>query len=330
MDHPGIDHQLLGVPVPVPDVRYFLAGGMSAALSHGATTPIDVVKTKIQARPELYRDLSLLRAAERIVETDGVQSLLGGLGPTVAGYGVEGAAKFGLYESLKPAFEDLLGVPKSEAYLGASVVAGAVAALMLCPLERARIRIVTEEEEDGEGCGGGGGLVSTLRQIVSEDESGRGALALFDGFGAMLSKQVPYTIFKQVSFDYFAATLYAFVEAYTSWNAADVKAEVSVAAAFCASILACIASHPGDVILTETYKEQKSDDNFYGSAVPSSSSPLPTFGQAAAAIYNDEGGTRGFFTGITARFLHVGAIITSQLVFYDFVKQALGLPATGT
>ena len=36
------------------DYRYFAAGGICAATSHGITTPIDVVKTKMQAQPEIY------------------------------------------------------------------------------------------------------------------------------------------------------------------------------------------------------------------------------------------------------------------------------------
>ena len=35
------------------DYRYFVAGGVCAATSHGITTPIDVVKTKMQAQPEV-------------------------------------------------------------------------------------------------------------------------------------------------------------------------------------------------------------------------------------------------------------------------------------
>ena len=35
------------------DYRYFVAGGTCAAFSHGITTPIDVVKTKLQADPKV-------------------------------------------------------------------------------------------------------------------------------------------------------------------------------------------------------------------------------------------------------------------------------------
>jgi len=74
------------------DYRYFVAGGTCAAFSHGVTTPIDVVKTKIQAEPEKYQN-GMRQAALDIIKTDGPGALLAGLGPTVVGYGVEGAMK---------------------------------------------------------------------------------------------------------------------------------------------------------------------------------------------------------------------------------------------
>ena len=37
------------------DWRYFAAGGVSAAISHGYTTPLDVIKTRMQTNPELYK-----------------------------------------------------------------------------------------------------------------------------------------------------------------------------------------------------------------------------------------------------------------------------------
>lgn len=143
IDHP-VDVNLLGIPIPVPDARYFLSGGLCAALSHGVTTPVDVVKTRIQSEPDVFNE-GLVSATRTIITQDGAGALLGGLGPTVVGYGIEGAMKFGLYESLKPTFAQFL--PQGDvalAYLGASVVAGAAASLLLCPMEHTRIRLVTE------------------------------------------------------------------------------------------------------------------------------------------------------------------------------------------
>jgi len=306
IDHP-VEQAILEHNIPVPDYRYFVAGGVCAAISHGITTPIDVVKTRIQSEPAKFQGLSVAAAATAIVQQDGTRVLLGGLGPTIAGYGLEGAAKFGLYESLKPVFAANTGGDVAAGFLGASVVAGACASLLLCPLEQTRIRLVTDPSFAD-------GLLPAMLRMIREE----GWVAVFfGGFPAMLSKQVPYTFCKQVSFDVFAAGLY--VAAYNTASLApvDVKYEVSIGAAFLASILACIASHPGDVILTDTYKK---------GTVPAS---VPRFADVVSTLYREEG-VDGFFTGIIARFLHVGLIITSQLVLYDVIKQLLGLPATGT
>lgn len=152
------------------------------------------------------------------------------------------------------------------------------------------------------------GLVSGVQRLV--DESGVGSL--FYGLTAMLSKQVPYTFAQQVSFDVVATMLYA-AAANANFATADVKIEISALAALSASIVACIMSHPGDVLLTTTYKNTKAE----------------SFGTVVNTVF-ERNGLAGFFTGLPARFVHVGAIMTSQLVLYDFIKQLLGLPATGT
>ena len=41
------------------DYRFFVAGGTCAAISHGITTPIDVVKTRIQASPKVCEGFSI-------------------------------------------------------------------------------------------------------------------------------------------------------------------------------------------------------------------------------------------------------------------------------
>jgi solute carrier family 25 phosphate transporter 3 len=305
VDHPA-DYVYLNIPNPIPnaDPRYFLSGGLCAAFSHGVTTPIDVVKTKMQADPETYNQ-GLLKSAAAILEKDGSQALLGGLGPTVVGYGLEGAIKFGLYESLKPEMARLLPFDNPAfPYLVASVAAGAAAAVMLCPMESLRIRQVTDPNPSSADS-----LLTGLSRLVEES----GVFSLFTGLPAMLSKQVPYTIGKQVSFDVFAVMLYA-AAANANLVASDVKLEVLFGAAFLASIVASILSHPGDVVLTATYKNAQSN---------------LSFAEVVSGVLETRG-PKGFFSGITARFVHVGCIITSQLVLYDTFKQLLGLSATGT
>jgi len=168
------------------DARYFVAGGVCAATSHGITTPMDVVKTKMQASPEVY-DKGVRQAAVSIIKTDGPQALLGGLGPTVVGYGIEGALKFGCYEVLKPVFKNLFDNisqgakdTTAAAYICASVVAGAVASLLLCPMEFTRIRIVTDPEYKGDN------MMRAFKKLIQEN----GFLSTFGGMYAMLAKQV--------------------------------------------------------------------------------------------------------------------------------------------
>jgi solute carrier family 25 (mitochondrial phosphate transporter), member 3 len=301
------------------DYRYFVAGGTCAAISHGITTPVDVVKTRIQADPAKY-NRGMLAATSDIIKTDGVGILLGGLGPTVAGYGIEGAMKFGVYEVMKPVFAAILSKGSESgnnamAYLFASVVAGAVAAVLLCPMESTRIRIVTDPAYAGKG------LLTGLPKLMRDE----GLWSTFAGLWAMLAKQVPYTLGKQVSFDVFAQILYSYfhsIQEKMSLMDGQIKWAVSVLAAFAASIVACIFSQPGDMILTETYRPKKK-------TVKGAPADDRSFVDVIRAIYATNGFAT-FFTGTGARIVHVGLIITSQLVIYDIVKQLLGLPATGS
>ncbi|GAX12686.1 hypothetical protein FisN_15Hh162 [Fistulifera solaris] len=303
------------------DYRYFVAGGTCAAISHGITTPIDVIKTKIQANPQKFNK-GMKEATLTILKEDGPDALLGGLGPTVVGYGIEGAMKFGVYEICKPLFAAIFGEHnKPMAYLMASVAAGAVAALLLCPMEYTRIRMVTDPEYADQG------LITGFPKLVKEE----GLRQTFSGLWAMLAKQVPYTFGKQVSFDVFAGILYAFL---SGMEEAKLKWFVSVTAAFLASLVACIFSQPGDMILTETYRPQeKKGTTNSKKATKKSSSSSPSEDRAIRAVVQkiyQRGGLNAFFTGTQARIVHVGMIITSQLVIYDMVKQMLGLPATGS
>ena len=301
----GFDVGSIPISLNGVDPRYFCAGGLCAAISHGITTPIDVVKTRIQSEPQKYDGLDIVGASQVVVEDDGYEALLKGFGPTVMGYGLEGAVKFGLYESLKPTIVGILHLDTPNvAYLIASLVAGGAASVILCPLERTRIRLVTDPDFSNYN------ILTGIQRLIEES----GAVNLFYGLPAMLSKQCPYTLGKQVTYDAICTGLYSVV---TNGNDAATKIEVSLLAASCAAVVACVLSQPGDVILTETYKEKDT------------SSLQKSFSNVVTTIYKEREGLNGFYTGLVARLIQVGGIITSQLLLYDFIKQSLGLPATG-
>lgn len=132
----------------------------------------------------------MLAATVDIVKTDGPGALLTGLGPTLVGYGVEGAMKFGVYEVAKPVMKALLTRNNDDsmagfAYLFASILAGAVAALLLCPMESLRIKQVTDPSFAKDS------IFTGLPKIIRQD----GLLSLFGGVMAMLAKQVRFHIY---------------------------------------------------------------------------------------------------------------------------------------
>lgn len=306
------------------DWRYFVAGGLCASISHGITTPLDVIKTKMQSSPERFQS-GMLAAARSIVAVEGAGFLLQGLEPTLVGYGIEGALKFGLYEAFKSLLAQVLGLNALACKLLASVLAGAIAAVVLCPMEEARIKMV------GDAAWAKESLLSAVTRLAVQG----GLLSSFVGLPAMLLKQVPYTMGKQVSFDVVAKGLYGLAERQSRYSAAELQWCISLLSAFFASIVACICSQPGDVLLTETYRGGAHAHGSPAAAKGSKSSgasgkaPARSLAHIVSALLAKHGYS-GLFLGLTARLSHVASIITSQLVINDLIKTALGLPATGS
>ena len=290
------------VPLNGIDWRYFAAGAICAAYSHGITTPIDVVKTRMQTSPESY-DKGFIQAAKDIIFTEGPFFLLSGMWPTIIGYGFEGALKFGLYETLKTMLSKFIPY-KFIAFLVASIFAGIVASIVLCPMEETRIKMVTDASWKNED------IMSGIPRLLREG----GVMTTFAGLPAMLSKQIPYTISKQVSFDMIAALFYYLSRVLNISKSETVIWLISLASAFCTSLVSCIGSQPGDMILTMTYNNK---DNNKG------------IRSIVKSIYRRHG-LKGFFIGLDARILHVITIVTSQLMLYDIIKVSMGLGMTGS
>ncbi|CAB9496369.1 Phosphate carrier protein, mitochondrial [Seminavis robusta] len=295
--------------------RFFLAGGLCAATSHAIPTPIDVVKTRKQVDPEL-QELGFVQATQKIVKDEGVGTLLAGLGPTVFGYLLEGSMKFGVYEALKPVVKRGLGslaeatslaILRSQmiAFIVSGCIAGTAASIVLCPMEALRIRLVSEPDFAPKGWIQGG------RRMIKRE----GVLSLWRGIAPQTFKQVPYTVTKNVSFDYFTKLAYRTAIAYGFSMNHATKFTIPVVSAILASILSCISSQPGDTLLSLVSARQK--ENRSASDI-------------ARDILRSEKGFRGFFVGLNCRLYHVGIIVTLQLVLYDVLKRLCGGIATGS
>ena len=58
-----------------------LAGGICCSITHGALTPVDVVKTRIQLDPVKYNQ-GFIGGFKQVIADEGAGALLTGLGPT--------------------------------------------------------------------------------------------------------------------------------------------------------------------------------------------------------------------------------------------------------
>lgn len=82
-----------------------------------------------------------------MLKEEGLGSLLLGFRPTMAGYVLQGAAKFGLFELFKASATERLGQERAAnnamaIYLASSASAETLASVLLCPFEALRIRKV--------------------------------------------------------------------------------------------------------------------------------------------------------------------------------------------
>ena len=76
-----------------------LGGVLSCGLTHTAVTPLDVVKCNMQIDPQKYKTIASGFAIT--AKEGGLGGLVKGWVPTLVGYSIQGAGKFGLYEYFK-------------------------------------------------------------------------------------------------------------------------------------------------------------------------------------------------------------------------------------
>lgn len=119
----------------------------------------------------------------QVIAKEGAGALLTGLGPTAAGYFLQGAFKFGGYELFKQQSINILGYEtardnRTAVYLASSALAEFFADIALCPLEATRIRLVSEPTYAN-------GLVGGFSKMLKNEGIG----AFYAGFGPILFKQ---------------------------------------------------------------------------------------------------------------------------------------------
>lgn len=283
---------------------FALAGAIGCGATHGAMTPIDVVKTRIQLEPTVY-NTGMVGSFKKVVSSEGAGALTTGLGPTVLGYSLQGAFKFGGYEVFKKQFIEYLGLDsarkyKNSIYIGSSALAEFFADIALCPLEATRIRLVSQPTFAN-------GLVGGFSRIMKEEGLG----SFYNGFTPILFKQIPYNIAKFLVFERAAESIYEAVGTPKSELSGSSKTGIDLGAGIIAGCAAAFVSQPADTLLSKVNKTKKAPGQ----------STIGLLGQLAGQL-----GIRGSYAGLTTRLVMVGTLTSLQFTIYGRIKNALDCP----
>ncbi|KAI1354249.1 mitochondrial phosphate carrier protein [Xylaria sp. FL0043] len=277
--------------------RYALAGAVCCSFTHAILTPIDIVKTRIQVDPLAY-NTGVAGGLRQVVAREGAGALSTGLGPTVAGYFLQGALKFGGYEFFKTRAIDAFGYETAcnnryAIYLGSSAIAEIAGDIVLCPFEAVRIRLVSQP-------GFGRGLSDGFARIVSEE----GIRGLYSGLGPIMLKQVPYTMASFVVYENALEQAYKWVDKSTISSAAVTG--INMGSGLVAGIAATLVSQPADTLLSKINKAK----------AETGEGALRRLWKIARDI-----GLRGSYAGVRARLVMVGGMTALQFAVYGDIKK---------
>jgi solute carrier family 25 phosphate transporter 3 len=284
--------------------RIAFAGAVCCSVTHGALTPVDVVKTRIQLDPLKYNK-GLIGGFKQVIGTEGFGAVWTGFGPTAAGYFLQGAFKFGGYEFFKQQSINYFGYEtasqnRTAVYLGSSALAEFFADIALCPLEATRIRLVSEPTFAN-------GLIGGFSKILKNEGIG----AFYSGFGPILFKQVPYTMAKFVVYEKVAEIAWRNIDKSTA--SSGTQTAVNLGSGLIAGFAAALVSQPADTMLSKINKTKG----------------LPGQGTTSRLIQiAKELGFRGSYAGVGARLFMVGTLTAGQFAIFGDIKKALN--ATGT
>lgn len=285
--------------------KFFTAGALCCTLTHGAMTPIDVVKTRIQVDASL-KGQNMLMAGRDIVAKGGPGVLLTGFGPTAFGYLLQGGAKFAGYEFWKAKLVDWSGgydaaVPHRTAiYLAGSSIAEFFADILLTPCEATRIRLVSQK-------GYATGFLPAFARMAREG----GFREFYAGFVPILAKQIPYAVGQFTVNEWAHETAYKMMSPETKKNMGPVSnGMLTLACGVTAGVAAAVISQPGDTLLSQINKGEGGS----GSAT----SKLLRLAR--------EAGFSGLFVGLGPRIVMTAGLVSGQFVLYKYIKDALSSP----
>jgi solute carrier family 25 phosphate transporter 3 len=305
-----------------PTYYYYcgIGGILSCGLTHGAMTPVDLVKCNAQANPKIFPSFgsglnNIFRGSAETAALgfgSGFSGIVKGWGPTFAGYSVQGAFKFGFYELFKHEYGAFF-TPENEKkykdliYIASSASAELIADVGLCPFEAVKVRIQTNPAYAR-------GMLDGIPKMIAEGGVGM----LYAGLVPLWARQVPYTIIKFVAFERIAEAIYARLPIKKAHMTKTQQMGVIFTAGYLAGILCGVVSHPADTMVSKINKLQMSG----------------SIGDKIRHIYTGNAaepgiGFSGLWKGLGPRVGMIGTLTGLQWFLYGAFKASVGLPTPG-
>jgi len=283
--------------------KFLLAGATCCLATHGAMTPIDVIKTRIQIDPSV-KGQGMLAAGRTIVAKSGPSVLMTGFGPTAVGYLLQGGAKFAGYEYWKLKLIQAAGGPeaalphRTAIYLTGAALAEFFADILLTPCEAVRIRLVSDSKYAT-------GFFPAFARMAREG----GIREFYAGFIPILCKQVPYALGQFTVNEWMHETVDKNLSEKTKASLGPVSNKViTLGCGVVAGAAAAILSQPADTLLSQINKGKGGSGGVVTKLV-----------QLAK-----EAGPVGLFSGLGPRIVMTAGLVSGQFFLYQVVKDVVG------
>ncbi|KAI6215671.1 Phosphate carrier protein, mitochondrial [Aphelenchoides besseyi] len=192
--------------------------------SHLLTTPLDVLKCRIQVNKAKYP--SLVEAFRVTVKDEGLRGM---------------AFKKMFFDNMTP--ENAYAY-RTVIFALAAALAESIGDVLLAPFEAMKVRTQTDP------------LAPTaMRHCLPMIWKSEGVSGFFKGLVPLWSRQIPYTVSKFVAFEFAIDFLYRYLKLDRQTCDRNVQLSVSLVAGILAGITSAVCSHPPDVIISQLYKD---------------------------------------------------------------------------
>eukprot|EP00434_Breviolum_minutum_P025550 symbB.v1.2.022576.t1/scaffold1978.1/size96278/5 len=226
-------------------LRLAFSGAVCSAVVRAVLQPLEVVKTTQQLSPNLKTARNqgvvdeFIATATDLTKEDGVRALYKGTGATILATSVMGFTSFGLNEFFRRSLEKWSGDPFGEAgapiVLAASITSVFVSAILACPFETLRVRVMapTEKRSFGEVAG----------------EAVSAFAGLWAGLVPFWAREIPFSACKFLVFDLASRALFAIFPAVSADGSGSLG--ISALAGAVAGLASAVVSNPADVVITQ-------------------------------------------------------------------------------